>query len=98
MNRFATVGTGSGTDIIAALDTFPNLSSMAMTDLHNEVVRVAKSNVHAATEGAGERVKDVVGRIFAQPGDVLLPLKGQKPFDIIYESVEKDSRISSCLP
>ena len=85
MERFATVGTGSGTDVIAALDTFPQLSGVAMTDLHDAVVKAAKSNVLSATEKADDRVRGVAVGAFAKAGDVLLPLKGQKPFDLIYE-------------
>ena len=85
VRRFATVGTGSGTDVIAALDTFPQLMGVAMTDLHNDVVQVAKSNVLSATEKADERVREVATEAVAGSGDVLSPLKDQVPFDIIYE-------------
>ena len=87
MRRFATCGTGSGTDVIAALDTFPQLLGVAMTDLHDAVVKAAKSNVLSATEKADERVRSVALEAVAVAGDVLLPLKGQEPFDLIYESV-----------
>ncbi|MCJ1247109.1 hypothetical protein MMC30_004320 [Trapelia coarctata] len=87
VKRFATCGTGSGTDVIAALDTFPQLSGVAMTDLHNAVVKAAKSNVLSATEKADERVRTVAREAVAVAGDVLLPLKGQESFDVIYENL-----------
>jgi hypothetical protein len=59
-----------------------------MTDLHDEVVKAAKSNVLSATEKADDRVRGIAVGTVAGVGDVLLPLKGQKPFDLIYESVQ----------
>ena len=89
VHRFATVGTGSGTDAIAALDTFPELSSLAMTDIHEEVVMTAKSNLLSATEKARHPVRCVAERATAKIGDLLLPLEGEGPFDLIYESVNQ---------
>ena len=85
VERFATIGTGSGTDVIAALDIFPQLSGVAMTDLHAEVIDYAKNNVMSATEKADNRTREVAANITARAGDVLDPLRGEKPFDIIYE-------------
>ena len=85
VRRFATVGTGSGTDVIAALEVFPKLSGVAMTDLHNDVVEHAKNNVLAATEKADDRVRELATSLTARAGDVLNPLRGERPFDLIYE-------------
>ena len=85
VRRFASVGTGAGTDLVAALDTFPQLCGVAMTDLHQEVVDTAKANLLNATEKADRRVREVAMAAVARPGDVLVPLKGQEPFDLIYE-------------
>jgi methylase of polypeptide subunit release factors len=87
VQRFATVGTGSGTDVLAALDTFPKLASVALTDLHAEVVKVAKLNVLSATKGAKKSVRTTAEQTVARAGDLLWPLKGEKQFDLIYESV-----------
>ena len=56
-----------------------------MTDLHQEVVDIAKANLLNATEKADRRVREVAMAAVARPGDVLVPLKGQEPFDLIYE-------------
>ena len=85
VQRFATVGTGAGTDVIAALEVFPQLRSVAMTDLHEEVIDIAKKNILSATENADHGLRSVAVTAIAESGDVLLPLKGQEPFDIIYE-------------
>ena len=57
-----------------------------MTDLHEEVVNTAKKNVLSATEKADNGLRSVAIGAIARAGDVLLPLKGQEPFDLIYES------------
>lgn len=85
VHRFATIGTGSGTDVVAALDTFLELSGVAMTDMHEEVVKTAKSNVLSATEKSSGSVRGVALQATARAGDLLLPLKGEEPFDLIYE-------------
>lgn len=56
-----------------------------MTDLHEEVVNIAKKNVLSATEKADNGLKSIAIGALARTGDVLLPLKGQEPFDLIYE-------------
>ncbi|GKZ25000.1 hypothetical protein AbraCBS73388_012024 [Aspergillus brasiliensis] len=85
VQRFATIGTGSGTDAIAALDIFPHLRSIVMTDLHDEVVEKAKINLVSATEKADGRVRAVAKHAIGLSGHSLAPLKGQVPFDVIYE-------------
>jgi methylase of polypeptide subunit release factors len=86
VKRFATIGTGSGTDMIAALETFPDLEFGAMTDLHQSVVSAAKRNVLGATEPPASS-RTVAKGIYASAGDLLLPLAGQEAFDLIYEHV-----------
>lgn len=85
MQRFATIGTGSGTDAIAALDVFPHLHSIVMTDLHDEVVDKAKINLMSATEKVDGRVRAVARDATGLSGHGLVPLKDQVPFDLIYE-------------
>ncbi|KAK2757996.1 hypothetical protein FQN54_004402 [Arachnomyces sp. PD_36] len=88
VQRFATIGTGSGTDMIAALETFPDLEYGAMTDLHQSVVNAAKRNVLAATDKSISR-RSVAKSIYASAGDLLVPLRGQEAFDLIYEYVSR---------
>lgn len=85
VRRFATIGTGSGTDAIAALDLFPQLSAIAMTDMHDEVVEVAKINLLSATQKSDKDVRSVAKGSIAKAGDLMMPLKGESPFDLIYE-------------
>ncbi|CAK43146.1 hypothetical protein CBS63078_3449 [Aspergillus niger] len=87
VQRFATIGTGSGTDAIAALDVFPHLRSIVMTDLHDEVVDKAKINLMSAAEKADGRVRAVARDATGLSGHSLVPLKGQVPFDLIYENL-----------
>lgn len=95
MKRFATCGTGSRTDVIAALDTFPQLSGVAMTGLHDGVFKAAKSNVLSATGKADERVRGAALEAVAVAGDIQLPLKDQEPFDLIYELVRQIRKLLS---
>jgi methylase of polypeptide subunit release factors len=85
VRRFATVGTGSGTDVIAALEALPDLEGVAMTDLHQAVVETAKQNVLSATQKSDDGVRKVAKELYAAAGDVLMPLRDQEPFDLIYE-------------
>ncbi|RAH53495.1 hypothetical protein BO85DRAFT_381528 [Aspergillus piperis CBS 112811] len=87
VQRFATIGTGSGTDAIAALDVFPHLHSIVMTDLHDEVVDKAKINLMSATENVDGQVRAVAGDATGLSGHSLVPLKDQVPFDLIYEKL-----------
>ena len=87
MKRFATIGTGSGTDVLAAIESFPDLNFVALTDLHPMVVEIARQNVLNGTQGSSPAVCRVAKLIFAANGDLLQPLEGQAPFDLIYEYV-----------
>ena len=87
VRRLATIGTGSGTDVIAAVEIFPELSYVAMTDLHSDVLEHARNNVLSAVEKANSQVRNVGTGLITRAGDVLSPLKGEQPFDLIYEYV-----------
>ncbi|PWY84751.1 hypothetical protein BO70DRAFT_334613 [Aspergillus heteromorphus CBS 117.55] len=87
VRRFATIGTGSGTDAIAALDLFPQLRRIVMTDLHEEVVAQAQMNLKSAVDRADDRVRDVARDAVGLTGHSLVPLRGQMPFDLIYENL-----------
>ncbi|RAL13052.1 uncharacterized protein BO97DRAFT_433804 [Aspergillus homomorphus CBS 101889] len=81
----ATIGTGSGTEAVAALEVFfPALSSITMTDLSPKVVSSAKSNLIPAVHDAGKVVQAVAMEATALTGDCLEPLQGQQPWDLIY--------------
>jgi methylase of polypeptide subunit release factors len=83
VSRFATIGTGSGLDAIAALDIF-ELESLAITDLHPVVVQTAASNIRAATVGCTSLTK-AVESLVARSGDLLTPLEDHEgKFDLIY--------------
>lgn len=60
-----------------------------MTDMHEEVIKTAKSNILSATEKAQGSIRRVALQAAAKAGDLLLPLEGEEPFDLIYESVEQ---------
>ncbi len=62
---------------------------MAITDIHEEVVKTAKWNLLSATEKGNDSIRCVAKRAAAKAGDLLLPLEDQEPFDLIYESVEQ---------
>ena len=66
-----------------------------MTDIHEEVVKTAKSNVLSATEKAKDSLRGVAERAAAKAGDLLLPLENEEPFDLIYESVKHITRFLS---
>ena len=69
------------------MDVFPKLSSVVMTDILEEVVKVAKSNLLSATEKANDRVRQIASLAVTKVGDLLLPLEGEGAFDLIYELV-----------
>ena len=69
-----------------------------MTDIHEDVVKVAKRNVLSATEKAKDSLKGVAERATAKAEDVLLPLESEEPFDLIYESVKEIPSPLSAYP
>ncbi|KAF8876857.1 hypothetical protein BD779DRAFT_1475482 [Infundibulicybe gibba] len=85
VKRFATIGTGSGLDAVAALEVF-DLEKLAITDLHPAVVAAAARNIRTATSGQAA-TSEAVGNLIAAPGDVCAPLSNQGPFDLIYENL-----------
>ena len=88
VRRCATVGTGSGTEAIAALDTFFELTGLAMTDIYEEAVMTAKANILSATEKTRHPpLRCLAEGATARAGNLVLPLTGEEPFDLIYESV-----------
>ncbi|RAH70058.1 uncharacterized protein BO66DRAFT_323337 [Aspergillus aculeatinus CBS 121060] len=88
VRRFATIGTGSGTDAVGALEVFfPELTSITMTDLSPEVVATAKLNLISAVHDARKTIQAVALEATALTGYCLEPLKGQQVFDLIYENL-----------
>lgn len=88
VRRFATIGTGSGTDAVGALEVFfPELTSITMTDLSPEVVATARLNLISAVHDARKTIQAVALEATALTGYCLEPLKGQQVFDLIYECV-----------
>lgn len=65
-----------------------------MTDMHEEVIKTAQSNVVSATEKAQGAIRRVALQAAAKVGDLLLPLKGEESFDLIYESVKQIMLVS----
>ena len=83
VRKFATVGTGSGLDAIAALELF-ELQNLAITDLHPTVVQAAITNIKSAAAGRTV-LANAVDSLIARPGDILAPLEDQAgQFDLIY--------------
>ena len=60
-----------------------------MTDIHKEVVEVAKSNLLSATEKSKDSVRHIAVRALAEAGDLLLPFQKEASFDLIYELAER---------
>ena len=60
-----------------------------MTDMHEEVIKTAKTNVQSATEKAQGSIRRVALQAAAKVGDLLLPLEGEESFDLVYESVKQ---------
>jgi hypothetical protein len=81
IGRFCTIGTGSGLDALAAIELLdPPL--VAITDLHEDVVRQAEYNVRQNLQS------DDAFHLVAGVGDLLTPLVGkQLRFDLIYENL-----------
>jgi methylase of polypeptide subunit release factors len=81
VNSFCTIGTGSGTDALAAIEILAPANA-TLTDLHPDVVKLAVGNVQRNL--AAEEATRVEG--FA--GDLATPLLNQKTaFDLIYENL-----------
>lgn len=82
IGRFATIGTGSGLDALAAIEVF-GCREVVVTDMHEDVVNTAARNI------AGNIVECAPSvAVRALTGDLLTPLL-QIPdrFDLIYENL-----------
>lgn len=71
--RIADIGTGSGAIAIALAKNLPTAQVIA-TDLSADALDVARQNAEA---------NDVSDRIEFREGDLLAPLEGEEPFDLI---------------
>jgi len=81
LDSFATIGTGSGVDALSAIEIL-GPSRVGITDLHTEVVEVARANIiRNLREGTKVEIE-------AGVGDLLSPLAGRGPkYDLIYENL-----------
>lgn len=80
VDRFCTVGTGTGTDALAAIEIFgPRL--VALTDLEGATVELAMRNVVRNLK-LGQAVEIRCG-----VGDLLSPFGAAAAFDLIYENL-----------
>jgi hypothetical protein len=77
---FLIIGTGNGLDALGALEIF-DLRSLAVTDLHDESLSVARRNVLAHLEDASGI------DISFQAGDLLSCVPPEKRFCLIYENL-----------
>jgi hypothetical protein len=78
---FASIGTGSGIDALAAIEVMGALR-VGITDLHTDVVEGAAANIRRNLR-EGVEVK-----IEAGVGDLLSPLRDRAPlYDLIYENL-----------
>jgi t-SNARE complex subunit (syntaxin) len=53
--------------------------------MHDEVVETAKINLLSATQKTDKAVRSIAKCAIAKVGDLMLPLKGESSFDLIYE-------------
>lgn len=82
VDRFATIGTGTGLDALAAIEVF-GCKDVAITDLHHDVVETAAQNV---IQNLQDHLMPV--SLFARAGDLLTPLhQTHSGFDLIYENL-----------
>ena len=78
---FASIGTGTGLDALAAVETLGS-SRVGITDVHDDVVRTATANIVSNLRAPGSVA------IEAGFGDLLVPLAGgQRRYDLIYENL-----------
>lgn len=96
---FCTIGTGTGLDALAAIEIL-NARNIIITDLHHDVVTLARQNILQNTDKASRLT------IFSGVGDLLYPLQGENfSLDLVYENLPnipinptdnlKDGQISS---
>jgi hypothetical protein len=78
---FASVGTGSGADALAAIEIL-EAATIGVTDLFAEVAGTAAANIERNVRS------EVEIELYHGAGDLLSPLRAQKPrFDIVYENL-----------
>lgn len=78
---FCTIGTGAGLDALAAIEIL-NARNIIITDLHEDVVSLARQNIIQNTHQSDRLT------IFAGAGDLLYPLEeDQLSLDLIYENL-----------
>jgi len=78
--RFATVGTGAGLDVLAAVEILKS-NVVGFTDLHDDVLTHARENIQ---NNLVDQNVDLVGGA----GDILTPLAGKlSNVDVIYENL-----------
>jgi len=78
---FASIGTGTGLDALAAIETL-GVARVGITDVHDDVVRTATANIVGNLRAPGSVA------IESGFGDLLSPLAHLKPrYDLIYENL-----------
>jgi len=81
LTAFASIGTGTGMDALAAIETL-GVSRVGITDVHDDVVCTAAKNI------AANLLSSTTVAIEAGFGDLLSPLSHLKPrYDLIYENL-----------
>ncbi|MDR1854410.1 MAG: hypothetical protein LBR05_05830 [Azoarcus sp.] len=78
--RFCSIGTGTGLDALAAIETLAP-ATVAVTDVHEDVVAAARANILRNL-----RQPDSIA-LHAGFGDLLEPLDPALRFDLIYENL-----------
>ncbi|UHC17881.1 50S ribosomal protein L11 methyltransferase [Methylobacterium currus] len=81
VDDFATIGTGSGLDALAAIEIL-KASSIIITDIHDDVVAIAKENITSNV------INPSTVTIFSAAGDLLDPIENESlKLDLIYENL-----------
>jgi SAM-dependent methyltransferase len=81
ISSFATIGTGSGVDALAAIEIL-GVDRIGITDLHTDVVEGARANIERNLQQGVDVAIDAGG------GDLLSPLLRFNPrYDLIYENL-----------
>lgn len=78
---FCTIGTGTGLDALAAIEIL-NAKNIIITDIHDDVVSLARQNIIANTI-AGHHLT-----VYTGVGDLLDPIMGEQiKLDLLYENL-----------
>jgi hypothetical protein len=108
VESFCSIGTGSGLDVLSAIEIL-GASRVGLTDVHEDVVSTAVANV---TRNISKRDQELHGQLIIEAGygDLLSPLIPYAPrYDVIYENlpnipsssadeVAEDKRSSAYVP